>query len=349
MEWCSSRVPEALPRIGLNQGYRARLRVDATIISALRPVFRGQACTLDTTDAFHDLLITCASVDRVGGSAYNFAMQNTVMPGQTFDRMNRKSSTVRRYSVSSVQSAIALLEAFLRPPHQFGLTELSRMTGQTKNQTFRLLQTLADDRVVIIDPETKRYSLGYRMLEWGIVAQRSSPLVKAVSPVMDRLANDIQETIVLTALADEVSVICIDKRESSQALQISARVGRRIPLHAGAGSKCLLAYSTAEFIERFIEQTSPLPRFTARTVTDPGHLKDELRQIREQGYAVSDEDIDEGACSIAAPIRDSWGEAIAAVSVACPKTRFRDADIARNKQAVMEAADDVSRQLRQYL
>jgi DNA-binding IclR family transcriptional regulator len=274
-------------------------------------------------------------------------MQNTVMADQTMGR-TKKSSTVTRYSVSSVQSAIALLDAFLHPPHQFGLTELSRMTGQTKNQTFRLLQTLADDRVVTIDPETKRYSLGYRVLEWGVAAQRSSPLMKAVSPVMDRLANDIQETVVLTTLADEVSAICIDKRESSQALQISARVGRRIPLHAGAGSKCLLAHSTVGFIERFIEQASPLARFTARTITDPGHLRDELRHIQEQGYAVSDEDIDEGACSIAAPIRDNRGDVIAAVSIACPKTRFREADAARNKQAVTEAADDVSQQLRQY-
>lgn len=273
-------------------------------------------------------------------------MQNTVMADQTLEQS--KKPVGGRYSVGSVQSAIALLEAFLQPPHQFGLTELSRMTGRTKNQTFRLLQTLADDRLVVIDPETKRYSLGYRMLEWGIVAQRSSPLVQAVSPVMDRLANDIQETIVLTALADEVSVICIDKRESPQALQISARVGRRIPLHAGAGSKCLLAHSTTGFIDRFIQRNRPLPRFTEKTIIEPDHLKDELHQIREQGYAISDEDFDEGACSIAAPIRDHRGDVIAALSIASPKTRFRDTDIARNKQAVMEAADDVSHQLRQY-
>lgn len=253
-----------------------------------------------------------------------------------------------RYSISSVRSAVALLEAFLQPPHEFGLTELSRMTGQTKNQTFRLLQTLADDRVVVIDPESKRYSLGYRLLEWGVVAQKSSPLVKAVSPVMDCLADDIQETVVLTTLADEHSAICIDKRESSQALQISARVGRRVPLHAGAGSKCLLAYSPAERIERFIQQASPFPRFTARTITDADHLRHELSQIRQHGFSLSDEDLDDGACSVAAPIRDNLGQVIAAISIASPKTRFGAEDLARNKQAVMEAAGKVSYQLRHY-
>ncbi len=275
-------------------------------------------------------------------------MQNTIMQNQTLADDDRKQLGESRYKVSSVQSAIALLEAFLQPPHQFGVTELSRMTGRTKNQTFRLLQTLADDAVVVIDPDTKRYSLGYRMLEWGVVAQKSSPLVIAVSPVMDRLASEIRETIVLMALADDVSAICIDKRESSQSLQISAKVGRRVFLHAGAGSKCLLAYSPPEFIDRFITRTGPLARHTARTITDPDRLREEMVLIRECGYSVSDEDLDEGACSIAAPIRGHRGDVIAAVSIACPKARFREEEVRRNKQAVIAAAANVSNQLRQY-
>lgn len=272
-------------------------------------------------------------------------MQNDVMHNKTISGGSGKT-TGGRYKVVSVQSAVALLEAFLQSPHQFGVTELSRMTGQTKNQTFRLLQTLADDGVVVMDADTKRYSLGYRMLEWGVVAQKSSPLVIAVSPVMDRLASEIRETVVLTVLADDMSAICIDKRESSQMLQISAKVGRRVPLHAGAGSTCLLAYSTQEFINQFIARASPLPRFTTRTITDPDCLKAELALIRDRRYSVSDEDLDEGACSIAAPIHDHRGEVVAAVSIASPKTRFREQEFFRNKQAVTAAAEEVSTQLR---
>ena len=220
------------------------------------------------------------------------------------------------------------------------------MTGQTKNQTFRLLQTLADDGVVVMDADTKRYSLGYRALEWGTVAQKSSPLVIAVSPVMDTLARTISETIVLTTLADDVSAICIDKRESSQVLQISAKVGRRVPLHAGAGSKCLLAHSTPQFIERFVQRAGPLPRFTERTIIEPALLMKELAQIRAQGYSVSDEDLDEGACSIAAPILGHKGEVAASISIASPKSRFGCDELHRNRQAVIAAAKEASRRLR---
>lgn len=271
-------------------------------------------------------------------------MQYDVMHNRTIRNGTRKT-TGGRYKIVSVQSAIALLEAFLQSPHQFGVTELSRMTGQTKNQTFRLLQTLADDGVVVMDADTKRYSLGYRILEWGVVAQKSSPLVMAVSPVMDRLASEIRETVVLTVLADDMWAICLDKRESSQMLQISAKVGRRVPLHAGAGSTCLLAHSTEEFIDQFIARASPLPRLTTKTITDPDRLKEELALIRDRQYSVSEEDLDEGACSIAAPIRDHRGEVIAAVSIASPKTRFREEEFCRNKQAVIAAAEEVSGQL----
>lgn len=256
------------------------------------------------------------------------------------------ASELGRYRIASVQSAIAVLRVFLQPPHQFGLTEISKLAGQTKNQTFRLLQTLADDDVVIMDPDTKRYSLGYRMLEWGVVAQKGSPLVVALSPVMDRLARDSRETIVLTTLADDVSAICIDKRESSQILQISATVGRRIPLHAGAGSKCLLAHSGPDFIERFIAQAAPFERYTRQTITDPQALLSELATIREQGFSVSDEDLDEGACSIAAPIFNHAGACIAAISIASPKSRFGDDDAQRNRQAVIVAAHEASGHLR---
>jgi DNA-binding IclR family transcriptional regulator len=128
-------------------------------------------------------------------------------------------------------------------------------------------------------------------------------------------------------------------------LQISARVGKRVPLHAGAGSKCLLAHSTPQLIERFVQRASPLPRFTDRTITDPSLLMDELAQIRTQGYSVSDEDLDEGACSIAAPILNHKGEVVAAISIASPKSRFGCDEMHRNRQAVIAAAKEASSRL----
>lgn len=250
-----------------------------------------------------------------------------------------------KYTVASVQRAMQVLTAFLEPPHEFGVSELARRLGQTKNQTYRLLQTLADEGMVVMDPITKKYSLGYRMLELGIAAQRSSPLVTAAAPVMDRLSEEIGETINLGVLADDRSAICVDQRESRWSLQIRARVGARFPLYAGAISKVLLANQSDAFIERFLDRVGELPRFTDKTIADRDEFKRHLEQIRAEGIAASDEDLDLGACSYAAPIRNRQGVVVAGISIAAPVSRLGPAERQRNIAAVRRAAEEVSRRL----
>ncbi len=253
---------------------------------------------------------------------------------------------IDRYRILSVQRAAQLLSAFLTPPHEYGVSELSRMLGQTKNQTFRLLQTLVDERLVIFDLVSKRYRLGYRVVELGVVAQKKLPLVAAAAPVLDRVAEESGETINLGTLADEVTAICLDKRESAHPLQIHARVGGRTPLHAGAVSKLLLAYSSESFVAEFLALASPLERFTDKTIVEADALRAELQAIRTAGYAISDEDLDPGACSVAAPIRNGTGEVIAGISIATPKARFSAPEREVTIRAVVGAAEEISLKLR---
>lgn len=267
-------------------------------------------------------------------------MQNTVIPDKT-----TKDEPSPKYIVASLKRALELLDVFLEPPHEFGLTELSQQTGQTKNQTYRFLQTLVAHNVVVMEGNTKKYSLGHRPLEWGVVAQHHSPIAKIANTYMDELASAIGETVILTTLADDRSAICIDKRESTQTLQISAKVGRRVPLHAGAGGKCLLAHSPSDLRKSYLKASQPMARFTARTIIDPHTLEEELRHIRSVGYSISDEDLDEGACSVAAPIFTFTGQVVASMSIASPQSRFSEKELARNRTAVINAAAEISRRL----
>ncbi|HET9016733.1 MAG TPA: IclR family transcriptional regulator [Thermomicrobiaceae bacterium] len=247
-----------------------------------------------------------------------------------------------KYRVESVARAVVLLGAFLRPPHRFGVTELSKATKLTKNQTFRLLQTLVQERLVVQDPDTRAYALGYRLVELGAVASTGSTLVQIANPVLDRLAAETGEAVNLVVRDDELSAISVDKRESRWRLQISARVGTRFDLHAGGTTKVLLAFSPPEAIERYIMERSPLKRFTPTTITDPDELRAELATIREQGYAVSDQDLDPGVCTVAAPIYSLTDEVFAAVSVAAPVTRFGPKERCRYAKATVAAAREIS-------
>lgn len=250
-----------------------------------------------------------------------------------------------KYQIQSVMRATVLLNAFLEPPHRFGVTELSRATKLTKNQTFRLLQTFLSANYVVQDPQTKTYSLGYRLVELGAAAQRGSTLTQAAAPVLDALAEQTGETVHLVKRADERSAICLDKRDSRWALQISARVGGRFPLHVGSTPKLLLAYAPEDVIDSYLNGDTPLTRFTPKTRTEPDDLRAELERIREQGFAQSEEELDPGVCSIAAPVRGRCGEVIAAVSVAAPITRVGLIERRRITEAVLAGAGEISRRL----
>lgn len=250
-----------------------------------------------------------------------------------------------KYRIDSVSHAAELLCAFLRPPHRFGLTDLTDVTGLTKNQTFRTLRTLEPAGFVVQDSETKTYRLGSRIVDLAAVAVHGTGLVHAAAPVLDALAAQTGETVNLITRLDDRSAICVDTRDGRQRLRITASVGARFALHAGASPKLLLAFSPRPTIAAYLQHCSPFPAFTAKTITDPTPLLAELDRIGSRGYAVSNEEIDEGICSIAAPVRDGAGGVIAGVSVAAPTIRSGSDDRRRNTEAVLAAARRISARL----
>lgn len=250
-----------------------------------------------------------------------------------------------RYTVDAVAKALRVLEVFVNPPHRFSLTELSVRTGMSKNQTFRLLYTLTEAGFVRHDTETKLYSLGVRVFQLAGALLGSDDLLLAAAPVMDWARDATGETVNLIARDGETGAVCVDKRESRWHLQITAKVGTRFHLHAGASPKLLLAFSDDAVIERYLACHQPLPALSPATITDSAMLWEEIRAIREQGFAVSDEDLDLGACAIAAPIRNRYGEIVAGISIASPASRFGPAERERNRGIAVEAAERISHNL----
>lgn len=245
------------------------------------------------------------------------------------------------YVVAAVDKALLLLE-FLADNPGSGVTEIASQTGGTKSQAFRLLCTLEQRGFVSKDAETRNYRLGYRNLFLGDRTRHQNGLIRVARPVMDNLAEDSMENVHLVVREGLGSVV-VALRESPQPLRLYAQVGRRGPLHAGGASSVLLAYAPSDVQDAVCRED--LRVFTPATVTEPALLRDVLQRIREQGYAVSMEDVDEGAFSIAAPIRDHEGEVVAAMSVAGPVTRLTEALKQAHIVRVRGAAAIVSRGL----
>lgn len=253
--------------------------------------------------------------------------------------------TDARYHVDVVAEAGGLLQALTLQPYRFTLTELSVATGLSKNKTFRLLYTLVRVGLVQQDTETKRYSLGVSVLPMAGAVQASNEILLAARDTLDWLQDTVGERINLGVLDGPDHAICIDTREGTRRIQISARIGARIALHAGAIPKVLLACSDDATIADYIARNSPLHRYTTQTAPTAEALWDALRQIRRAGVAISDEDLDLGAASIAVPIYDRAGAVVAAVSIAVPIERFGLAEREEYELTLRRASERISRNL----
>jgi IclR family transcriptional regulator, KDG regulon repressor len=198
----------------------------------------------------------------------------------------------------------------------------------------------ADD--LVADLEGRTYSLGYKPLYLGEQMQRQSLLVRIANPVLDHLSARTRENVSLI-VRDGLGTICAAIRQSPQPIRLYAELGRRGPLHVGGGPKLLLAFAPDDIQEMVL--AGSLEAFTPATIVDPKRLKVLLKRIRSQGYNVSHGDLDPGAFSVAAQIRDHGGRVIASVSVAGPQSRLtRDLEQIYIRMLV-DAANEISAKL----
>jgi DNA-binding IclR family transcriptional regulator len=160
---------------------------------------------------------------------------------------------------------------------------------------------------------------------------------------MERISDKSRETVHLATLEQD-EVIYIDKIDSSQPLRLHSYVGQKIPLHASALGKVLLAWAPEHILEDLLKK-GKLKRFTDTSITDPEALKEEIRKIRNQGYAEDQEESVPGVRCVAAPIRNREGLAVAAISISLPCQRFDRANIADLQKLVCKGTMQISQQM----
>ena len=245
------------------------------------------------------------------------------------------------YTVSVVDRSLTLLEVLAEHPN-IGVTRMAQLTGNTKSLVFRLLYTLERRGYVRKDPVTRSYALGFRSLFLGELARRQTDLIRLAQPHLDALVNETRENISLT-VRDGLRGVCVAARQSPQPLRLYADVGRAVPLHVGGGPKLLLAYAPPEVVQAIL--AGPLTAFTPTTDSNPQALQRSLEKIRKAGMHESRGDLDAGAFSYAAPVRDHSGQVVAALSIAGPYTHLTPAVALRYRTLVREHAGRLSREL----
>ena len=256
---------------------------------------------------------------------------------------NRVGSDHFPYRIQVLDRAVTILELLWRAGAGLSLQELSVQSGVNPNTVRRIVKALAYHRLVEEEEGTGRYRLGMKLFELGSSVVARLDVRARARPYLERLVLETGETAHLCIL-DRGEVLYLDKHEPMRTMRIPSEVGRRNPAYCTAVGKALLAYVPEEELEELVRQRG-LRAYTRRTITTLAELKQELARVREQGYAVDNEEFEEGLKCIGAPVRDYSGRVVASVSIAGPAFRLTEERIPVLAQSVMEVARELSEEL----
>ncbi len=245
-------------------------------------------------------------------------------------------------TIATVERAADVLLHFASvTSHDLGVTEIAEGLGMPKAAVHRVLASLRGRGLVELDPRTHRYSLGVAAMRLGLAYLDRIDVRAMARPELVNLCARTRETATLSVPLGSRSRIYVDQVLPDREVIMSVTQGEPYALHAGASSRALLAFQPAERIDAYLEQ-SELTRMTPDTIVDIRSLRADLAQIREQGWALSHGERKEGAASVAAPVRNHDGHAIAVVSVCGPAERFL-ANVDECRAALLEATHELSR------
>lgn len=246
--------------------------------------------------------------------------------------------------MNSVEKALTALESFTMEKPTYTLTEMAKKLGVSKGTAHRILLTAQKCGFVEQEAGTNRYQLGLKVFELGSVVAKRMDLRNQSLPVLKEIADQTGETAHLIIVYQD-EALCLERIEGHNFLRVLfLEVGKRMPLHIGAGPKVLLAHLPESEFKR-ISRTKGLSQWTEYTVRDLDELRQDLARIREQGYALSMEDATKGAAAVGAPIRNATGEVIGAISLAGASVRFKGRRLKELIRVTMEAGMEISRRM----
>lgn len=254
-----------------------------------------------------------------------------------------RNSAARGYSgVQSVGRAVRILELLAEGADELGVTELGRRLGVHKATASRLVSTLAEHGLVERNPITDKYSLGFGVVRLAALVTAGLDLVRQARPVLERLAEDTGETVNL-AILDGARVVNIDQIAAPHLVVNVNWVGKRTPLHCTSSGKVLLAHLSDRQRAQLLR--GPLERLTPNTIVDKDLLQAQLLEAEVQGYAYTVEELEVGLNAVAAPVRDSTGAVVAAVSISGPVYRLTRASIPNVGRRAREWGAEISRRM----
>jgi IclR family transcriptional regulator, pca regulon regulatory protein len=219
--------------------------------------------------------------------------------------------------VQSLERGLAVIRAFDAEHPQLTLSEVARATGLTRAAARRFLLTLVE--LGYMRTDGRLFSLRPRVLELGYAYLSSLSLPEVAQPHMEALVAQVHESCSMSVL-DGDEVVYVARVPTKRIMTVAISVGTRFPAYATSMGRVLLAAQPAAWLDDYLASTELRP-LTRRTITDPAKLRATLARIVTQGFAIVDQELEEGLRSLAAPIHGENGSVIAALNVSAHASR----------------------------
>jgi len=219
--------------------------------------------------------------------------------------------------VQSLDRGLAVIRAFGPDRERLSLSEVARATGLTRAATRRFLLTLV--QLGYVRNDGREFSLRPRVLELGYAYLSGLALPEIAAPHLEELVASVRESSSISVL-DGDYIVYVARVPTKRIMTVAISVGTRFPAYATSMGRVLLAAMSPDGFEQYLARAN-LDALTGRTVTDRAALRDIVREVAQQGYAIVDQELEEGLRAIAAPIHDKGGAVTAAINLSAHASR----------------------------
>lgn len=248
-------------------------------------------------------------------------------------------------SLKTLDNSLELLKYFTREKPSWGVRELAKEMGISHSIVYRTLASFEKYGFLKQNPDSKKYELGLRFLEYGQMVKEKMRLSEIVYPIMKRLAEKAEESVFLTWL-DKLDGVTVEIAESDHPIKYDVSLGTRTPLYVGASCKVIMAYLPKEKQQEIIDQG--LKAFTKNTILDEDTLLQDLAEIKKRGWCYSAGEFSDAVFGLGVPLFNSQNEVIASLTICGPEYRVEEMNIEEALSELKKEASEIQGHLKHF-
>ncbi|NMB41819.1 MAG: IclR family transcriptional regulator [Firmicutes bacterium] len=246
------------------------------------------------------------------------------------------------YNAPVLYRAFDILEEIARTPSELGTSDLARKLTIPKSTVYGIVQALMDIGALRQNKKTNKFFLGPTLVRLGNQALAGINIRSTARPYMDKLSEEHKVTVFM-GVFDEHGITIVERADSPLELKITAPIGARIPIFAGASGKVFLAGMRKNMLDKILKERS-IPKFTENSITDPEQYYRELDKVRQEGFANDFEEYIQGVNAVSVPLlADSWGWPAAALWLVGFSHTFNGEKLKQAVTASLKAAKEIEK------